>query len=174
MNIDTIASAESIELSSDTNPQVTTGSDRQRSIAKGWRKVAYLSLAGVFFCLGVAGAVLPGLPATPFLLLTSYFLIRSSPRLNRKLLQSRFFGPILIDWQVRGGVRLHVKAQAIVVVVLTVAFSIYLCGYSVVPTAAIIALTAVGIVVIYRLPVASEKRSVLSSARPARDRVESP
>lgn len=173
MSVHTIASAEPIELHSDTKPPVTKGSAHQRSIAKGWRRLAYLSLAGVSFVLGVAGAVLPGLPATPFLLLTSYFLIRSSPRLNHKLLQSRFFGPILVDWHVHGGVRLHVKVKAVVVVLLTVAITIYMSGYSGLVTAAISALAAVGIAVICRLPVARDERSLPTAARPPGDLAES-
>ena len=79
-------------------------------IANGWRRIALLTLGGLFFCLGVLGAFLPGLPATPFLMLTSYFLIRSSPRWNDKLLQSRVFGSILSDWQY-----LHKEQRSIVV-----------------------------------------------------------
>ena len=172
MSID-ITSTEPVELHADAKPPVSKGSPQESSVAKGWRRVAYLSLAGVFFVLGVAGTVLPGLPATPFLLLTSYFLIRSSPRLNRKLLQSRFFGPLLVDWQVHGGVRLHVKVKAIVVVLLTVAFTIYISGYSGLVAAAISALAAVGIAVICRQPVAGDKGSLPATARPVRDRAES-
>ena len=153
------AEPEPIELYTDAKPPITAGNARKHAIAKDWRKAAYLSLAGVLFFLGLVGAVLPGLPATPFLLLTSYFLIRSSPKLNRRLLQSRLFGPILVDWQVHGGVRLHVKIKAVVVVLLTVVFTIYLSGYSMVSTAAISALAAVGIIVIFRLPVARDEDS---------------
>ena len=89
-----------------------------------WRKLVCLSLASVFFACGILGVLLPGLPATPFLLLTSYFLIRSSPRLNAALLRSRLFGPILVDWQIHGGVRRHVKVQAVVAVTIAVAVTI--------------------------------------------------
>ena len=118
----------------------------------GWKRVAYVALAGVFFILGILGAIFPLLPATPFLLLTSYFLLRTSPELNRRLLRSKFFGPILSDWQHRGGVRRDVKVQAIVIVCLAVAISIYLSGAS--PIVAVITTVAamVGIGVILRLP----------------------
>ena len=121
-------------------------------VVQGWKRVGFLVAATVFFVLGVAGAVLPVLPATPFLLLTSYFLVRSSPRLNQRLLKSRWLGPILVDWQVRGGVRSHVKVKAVVIVTATIALTVFLSSYSPVTTAVVIALAAVGIFVIWRLP----------------------
>lgn len=121
---------------------------------RGWRRLLYLTVASLFFALGFLGAILPGLPATPFLLLTSYFLVRSSPKLNERLLKSRLLGPILTDWQVHGGVRRDVKVQAIVFVVLAVAVSIYLANASTVVSATVVGLALIGIYVIIRLPAA--------------------
>ncbi len=148
------------------NPSDTTretSADRSRPPAKGpqrvvsrGRKVVCLGLAGIFFVISGLGVLLPGLPATPFLLLTSYFLVRSSPRLNAALLRSRLFGPILVDWQVHGGVRRHVKFKSIVAVILAVALTIYLSGASRGPTVAVASLAAVGVIVILRLPAAAD------------------
>jgi uncharacterized membrane protein YbaN (DUF454 family) len=121
-------------------------------VIRGAKRILFLVLAGVFFVLGVAGAVLPVLPATPFLLLTSYFLVRTSPRLNAVLLRSRWFGPILTDWQVNGGVRPTVKIKAIVVVLVAVGLTIYFSGDSLLPKLLVIGLAAIGICVILLLP----------------------
>ncbi len=118
----------------------------------GWRRGLFLGCAGFFFVLGALGAFLPGLPATPFLLLTSYFLVRTSPRLNQRLLRSRWFGPILVDWQVHGGVRAAVKVKAVGFVVAAVALTIWLAGRSWSVSLAVVALALVGIFVILRLP----------------------
>lgn len=129
--------------------------EKQPLLAKevpAWKRLLFLGGAGLFFIIGVIGAVLPVLPATPFLLLTSYFLVRSSPKLNRRLLRSRYLGPILTDWQVHGGVRPDVKVQSVVFVVLTVALTSFLTGYAWLPTVVVVALAAVGIFVIFRLP----------------------
>jgi uncharacterized membrane protein YbaN (DUF454 family) len=63
------------------------------------RRSVSLALAGVFFALAVLGAILPGLPTTPFVLVTSYFLMRSSPRLHARLRSSRRFGPLIDNWE---------------------------------------------------------------------------
>jgi uncharacterized membrane protein YbaN (DUF454 family) len=116
------------------------------------RRLILLSLAGGAFLLGALGTVLPILPTTPFLLLTSYFLARSSPRLNAALLHSRFFGPILTDWQEHRGVRRDIKLKAVTVVICTVGASIYLTAASSIVAVGVISLALIGIIVILRLP----------------------
>ena len=119
---------------------------------RGWKRVLFLSLAALFFVLGVVGTIIPVLPTTPFLLLTSYFLLRTSPKLNGRLLRSKFFGPILMDWQQRGGVRRDIKAKAIFVVCLAVALSIYFSDMSAVVIGIVVVAALIGIGVILRLP----------------------
>ncbi len=120
--------------------------------ATGFKRILFVVLAAFFFLLAVAGVVLPGLPTTPFLLLTSYFLVRSYPKLNSALLKSRVFGPIISDWQIRGGVRRDVKAKAISVVVIAVAITIYFSKAAAIPTIVVVCLACVGVGVIARLP----------------------
>jgi uncharacterized membrane protein YbaN (DUF454 family) len=62
-------------------------------------------MAGGSFVMTVVGLVVPGIPTNPILLATSYYLVRSSPALNRRLRRSRFFGPIFEDLQRYGGLR---------------------------------------------------------------------
>lgn len=56
---------------------------------------AYLSIGVVCVGFGTAGVFLPGLPTTIFLILASYFLTRSCPWLEERLVRNRFFGPYL-------------------------------------------------------------------------------
>jgi uncharacterized membrane protein YbaN (DUF454 family) len=123
---------------------------------RGLRRVLFLAAGGVFFALGVLGVVLPGLPATPFLLLTSYFLVRSSPRLDAALLRSRLFGPVLRDWREHHGVRRGVKVKAVVLVALAVTASVSFGGLPPVAALAVVAVALVGVCVVLRLPNVAE------------------
>lgn len=121
-----------------------------------WKRIACLLAAGIFFTLGVLGAILPGLPATPFLLLTSYFLAKSWPQLNDRMLRWHLVGPILCDWQHRGGVRMRTKVRSIVVVVLAVAATVWFSSLSWPLLGVVSTLAMVGAMVILRLPVVRE------------------
>ena len=79
-----------------------------------WLAVGTLSLG-----CGIAGAVLPLLPTTPFLLLSVYAFARSSPRLHRWLINHSQFGPMILNWQQHGAIDRRTKRIALTVIVLT-------------------------------------------------------
>lgn len=112
----------------------------------------YLGCAAFFFGLAVLGMILPIVPATPFLLVTSYFLVRSFPKLNDRLLDMPYFGPILYDWEVRKGMKTSVKIQAIATVVIGWGISISVFPIPVWALVLMGVLVAIGIAVIYRVP----------------------
>jgi uncharacterized protein len=120
---------------------------------RGVRKLLYGFLAGCFFALAAMGAFLPLLPTTPFLLLASYFLIRISPRLNRRLLQMKLFGPFLRDWQEHRAIRRTVRRRALAVVVGVLIASYLTIRPSTLGTLGFTLCGAIGLVVILRLPV---------------------
>jgi uncharacterized membrane protein YbaN (DUF454 family) len=122
-------------------------------LIRGPRGALYVVLGCFFVALGAIGAMLPVMPTTPFLLLASFFFIRSSPRLNDRLLRSPFFGPFLRDWHEHRGVRPHVKVLAIVVMLIAVAASIIWGNLSWPVLVILLVLAAIGLVVVLRLPV---------------------
>ena len=97
------------------------------AVAAGGKRLLYLAMAGGAFSLTLVGLVVPGIPTVPFLLATSYYLARSSPRLNDRLRRTSFFGPILREWEEQGGVSRLSKEKltgltlAIVVITIVVA-----------------------------------------------------
>jgi uncharacterized membrane protein YbaN (DUF454 family) len=93
-------------------------------LATGPRRLLFLA-AGLG-CVGLAylGAVLPGLPTTPWVLLASYCFARSSPRLERWLKRSPVFGRLLRDWDEHRGIRRPVKVVAVGLIVTVVSVSI--------------------------------------------------
>lgn len=67
-------------------------------------------VAGIFCVLiGLIGVVLPLLPTTPFLLVAAFFFSRSSERLHQALLNNRYFGKIIRDWEDNGVIPLKAK-----------------------------------------------------------------
>ncbi len=121
--------------------------------ATGWRRVLLLVAAGITFVLGIIGSILPAIPATPFLLITSYCLVRTSPRLHRRLLASPWLGGILRDWQQHRAIRWHTKIQAMAVVLISVGATLYFSSLPLPLRGGIVLLAAVGLTIIARLRV---------------------
>ena len=111
----------------------------------------YLLGAALSFALAVAGLVLPVLPCTPFLLVTSFCLVRSAPGLDAKLRRSPLFGPILRDFERHGGVRLSVKITALATLAIAVIGSLVFGSLSTPLRVLLLVLAAIGVFVILRL-----------------------
>jgi uncharacterized membrane protein YbaN (DUF454 family) len=85
-----------------------------------------LNIAGtVFVALGILGAFLPLLPATPFLLLASACYLRGSDRLYRRLMGSRYLGSYIRNFQEKKGMPVRAKVITIAILWASLAFSIY-------------------------------------------------
>jgi uncharacterized membrane protein YbaN (DUF454 family) len=146
--------AESVETISWVDPRVKSISFiRRPPRAHGWRKFLYLAVAGVALGLALLGIFLPGLPTTPFVLVASYYLVRSSTRLHEKLMTSRLYGAILRDWHVHRGVQPHIRARAITIVSAVVVISLLVARPPLPVVLVIAALALCGLTVIWRLPV---------------------
>lgn len=77
------------------------------------RRALYRGLALVSIGLGAAGAVLPLLPTTPFILLAAWAAARSSPGLHSWLRRHPRFGPPLRAWSDEGAVSDRSKVLAL-------------------------------------------------------------
>ncbi len=76
--------------------------------------------------LGIAGIALPILPTTPFLLLAAACFSRSSPRLQRRLMEHERLGPFLRQWREHRSVSPRAKHRAYLVTAATFAVSLVL------------------------------------------------
>ena len=75
-------------------------------------RALYLVLGLGFTGLGIAGAFLPLLPTTVFLILEAGCFARSSPRLEAWILNHKQFGPLVRDWRAHGAIPRKAKVLA--------------------------------------------------------------
>lgn len=123
---------------------------------RGLRRALYLSAAAVLLGIGLLGVLLPGLPTTPFLLLMSYFLLRSSPWLHARVLRLPVVGRAIHDWRERGGVRSRTKILAYGMVLGVVGMSLVSPSTQTCIKVAIVVLALIGVGVVWRLPTLAE------------------
>lgn len=85
-----------------------------------------LWIAGsVSLMLGVIGVILPGLPTTPFILLAAACYAKALPKLHAWLLNHRWMGPMLRDWERDHSLTRRTKTVAVVSMMLMVSISIW-------------------------------------------------
>ena len=76
-------------------------------------RMIYGGLGWCAVALGIAGALLPGLPTTVFVLAASFCFSRSSPRFERWLHENRWLGPSLRRFTSSGGMPPSAKRAAL-------------------------------------------------------------
>ena len=93
--------------------------------------------------IGAIGIVVPGLPTTPFLLLTAGLYIKSSDKLYAKLIANRFVGSYIAKFNQRKGMTIKSKIYAITTMWAMIALS---CIFFIEPFKTILAVSAFGII----------------------------
>jgi uncharacterized membrane protein YbaN (DUF454 family) len=83
-----------------------------RSLLHRGRRIGFFILGCLFVALGFIGAVLPLMPTTVFLIAAAWAFGRSSPRLERWLLNHPKFGPMLVAWRESGAIPRRGKIAA--------------------------------------------------------------
>jgi uncharacterized membrane protein YbaN (DUF454 family) len=81
----------------------------QESIPVGKLRPGYLVLAYVALAVGIAGIILPLLPATPFLLIAVWAGSRCSPRVHDWIFEQPRCARLVNDWREQGAVPLNAK-----------------------------------------------------------------
>lgn len=88
------------------------------------KKFLLITIGLTSIILGLLGAVLPVLPTTPFLILALACFANSSPRFHRLLLNNRWFGSALQQWEENRSISRKAKIKAICLIILSFSLSI--------------------------------------------------
>lgn len=116
-----------------------------------WRAVLWVA-GSLALLLGAIGVAVPGLPTTPFVLLAAACYAKASPRLHARLLNHRWTGPMLRDWERDHRLTRRTKAIAVGSMLVMISLSAWhFQGRSVVQFA-LLATGAVGAWVVLRIP----------------------
>ncbi len=87
-----------------------------------WKPVL-IFLGTLSLIAGIAGIFIPGLPVTPFLLLTAGLYVRSSQKLYDRLISNRFVGSYISDYRKNNGMTLKSKLLAVALMSLMITVS---------------------------------------------------
>jgi uncharacterized membrane protein YbaN (DUF454 family) len=90
------------------------------------KHILLIILGWFFIVLAMIGAVLPLLPTTPFLILALACFAESSPRFHRMLLNNKWFGPSLGQWEKTKTIRHEIKYKVMLLIIATFGLSIAL------------------------------------------------
>ena len=88
------------------------------------KRVLFITLGWFLILLGVIGIALPLLPTTPFLILALAFFAKSSPHFHQMLLNNRWVGTSLKQWEEKKTVSRQTKRYASILVVVSFTSSI--------------------------------------------------
>lgn len=80
----------------------------------------------IFTALGIAGAVLPLLPTTPFLLVAVFCFARSSDRFYNWLINQKIYKEYVENFYLHRGYTLQQKIKILISLYIVIAFSIYM------------------------------------------------
>ncbi len=114
------------------------------------KKTLFIVLGSVSLALGIIGIVVPGLPTTSFVLLSAYLYARSSEKLYNKLLNHKFLGGYIKDFQ--KGVSVRTKVRAISMMWTMILISAYFFIENLYIRLVLIGVGFVGTFVMARLP----------------------
>ncbi len=86
-------------------------------------KILFIALGTLFLILGIIGIVVPGLPTTPFILLTGFFYLKSSKKLYNLVLNHKYLGKYLRDYKEKKAFSKKGLTKAIIMMWLMISIS---------------------------------------------------
>lgn len=77
-------------------------------------RIIYLSLGFLSLAAGLVGILVPLLPTVPLVILAAFLFGKSSPALERRLIEHRAFGEHIRTWRAKGAISRRGKTAAAV------------------------------------------------------------
>ncbi|MFO7722075.1 MAG: YbaN family protein [Bacteroidales bacterium] len=119
----------------------------------------WILLGTLSLLIGVTGIFIPGLPTTPFLLLTAGLYLKGSPRLYNALLSTRVIGDYIREYKAAKGMTLRQKVSSIGVMWAMILISVIFFIQSMNVMIIVLICGAIGTVVMgFIVPTADRKR----------------
>lgn len=121
-------------------------------------RALYMTGGTISLALGIIGIFVPGLPTTPFVLLSAALYAKSSEKLYNWLLDNKFLGPRIKNYQRQKGVTLKGKYRIIALMLSMVLISSLLILKILVLKIIIISAGVIGAIVVrFIVPTAKEE-----------------
>ncbi|MBQ8313507.1 MAG: YbaN family protein [Clostridia bacterium] len=92
------------------------------------KKMPYIILGCIGVGLGAVGAVVPMLPAFPFLMLAAFCFARSSEKLNNWFINTKLYKDNLADYVAGRGMTIKTKVRIMVTVTLLMSVGFVMMG----------------------------------------------
>lgn len=87
-------------------------------------KLLFILLGTLSLFVGLLGIIIPGLPATPFLLITAGLYAKSSQKLYNRLISNKIIGPHILEFRKSRGMTLKLKLISIFTMWIMTAISV--------------------------------------------------
>jgi len=120
-------------------------------------RVLYIVGGSIAFGLSILGLFVPGLPSTPFALLSAALYAKSSPKLYQWILNNKILGPRILNYKRRKGMTQKGKLGVLALMTTMVLFSSLVVVRNIPLRFTILGLGVVGCVVVwFFVPTAKE------------------
>ena len=115
-------------------------------------KPILIILGTLSLIIGIIGIVIPGLPTTPFLLLTAGLYLKSSDRLYNALISNKILGKYILKYRKNKGIALKTKIYSITIMWFMISLSAFAFFDNMIVRIILFIVGGIGTFVMLRIP----------------------
>lgn len=134
------------------------------TLVTGPRRLLYLAAGGGSVLMTIVGVIVPGIPTVPFLLSSSYFLARSSPRAHALLEATPLFGDMVREWDAHQALSRTSKRRLAVFTLVIITVTVVLAGPSPLVLGVVSVMAPACLIGIIRLPEIAHSEHLVARA----------